>query len=162
MGAELFAVPFACTLVLLCVLERAMHAVMCLVFRVPPWKQMAAQSVLVRQVEFLVSLGTVFSRALVQVLVRLLGMWILFVTAFVIFSMLSTTFDEYPETWLGFVAFYNANIGPVVSFAVTVPLQIADVYLRALLPLYDAAVWWGKTLMVQVRRGRVAAYAPTD
>ena len=149
MGAELFAVPFALSLVLLCVIQLIFHAVMCLVFRVSPWKQMAAQSVLVRLVEFVSSAGMVVTRTLVDAGVRLLGLWLLFITAFIIFSAIWVTYEEYPQTWLGFVSFYNANLGPFVSRWLVVPLQIADTVLRSLIPIYDCVVWWAKALLFQ-------------
>lgn len=150
MGTELFAVPYAFSLVILCVIQLIMHAVLCLVFRVSPWKQMAAQSVLVRLVEFTSSVATVATRTLVDAGVRLLGLWLLFITALVIFSAIWVTYEEYPQTWLGFISFYNANLGPFVSRVFVVPFQIADIMLRALLPIYDCVVWWGKTLLFQV------------
>ena len=149
MGSELFAVPFAFSLVLICVFERTINAVMCLVFRVSPWKQMAAQNVLVRMVDLGASLGTVVTRTLVDVGLRLLGLWILFVTAFVIFSAIWVTYEEYPETWLGMLRFYNANLGPFLSYWLILPLQVVDILLRALLPLWDAGVWWTKALLAQ-------------
>lgn len=149
MGAELFAVPFAFALVMICVFERTINAIMCLVFRVSPWKQLAAQNVLVRLVDVGASLGTVVTRTLVDVGLRLLGLWILFVTAFVIFSAVWVTYEEYPETWVGMLRFYNANLGPFLSYVFVGPLQVADVLLRALLPLWDAGVWWGKALLFQ-------------
>lgn len=149
MGAELFAVPFAVSLVLICVIERAINAVMCLVFRVSPWKQVAAQNVLVRCVDLAATVGTIFTRTLVDVGLRLLGLWILFVTGFVIFSAIWATYEEYPETWLGMLRFYNAVLGPFLSYIVVWPLHVADILLRALLPLWDAGVWWGKAVLFQ-------------
>ncbi len=149
MGAELFAVPFAISLVLICTVERAINAVMCLVFRVSPWKQVAAQNVLVRYVDLMASVGAIFTRTLVDVGIRLLGLWILFVTGFVIFSAIWVTYEEYPETWLGMVRFYNAVLGPFLSNFVVFPLQLVDILVRALLPLWDAAVWWGKAVVSQ-------------
>ena len=149
MGAELFAVPFAFSLIMICVAERALNAIMCLVFRVSPWKQLAAQNVLVRLVDLGASLGTVATRTLVDVGVRLLGLWILFVTAFVMFSAVWVTYEEYPETWLGMVRFYNANLGPFLSYVFVWPLQVTDILVRALLPIWDAGVWWGKALLFQ-------------
>lgn len=149
MGAELFAVPFAVSLVLICTVERAVNAMMCLVFRVSPWKQVAAQNVLVRYVDLAASVGAVFTRTLVDVGLRLLGLWILFVTGFVIFSAISVTYEEYPETWLGVLRFYNAVLGPFLSNFVVFPLQLVDLLVRALLPLWDASVWWGKAVLSQ-------------
>jgi hypothetical protein len=149
MGAELFAVPFAVSLVLICTVERAVNAMMCLVFRVSPWKQVAAQNVLVRYVDLAASVGAIFTRTLVDVGLRLLGLWILFVTGFVIFSAISVTYEEYPETWLGLVRFYNAVLGPFLSNVVVFPLQLVDLLVRALLPLWDASVWWGKAVVFQ-------------
>lgn len=149
MGAELFAVPFAVSLVLICVVERAINAVMCLVFKVSPWKQVAAQNVLVRCVDLAATVGTIVTRTLVDVGLRLLGLWILFVTAFVIFSAIWVTYEEYPETWLGMARFYNASLGPFLSYFVVWPLQAADILVRALLPLWDALVWFGKAVLFQ-------------
>ena len=149
MAAELFAVPFASCLIILCVIQLTTHAVMCLVFRVSPWKQMAAQNVLVRLVEFVSSVGTVATRTIVDAGMRLLGLWILFITVLVIFSAIWVTYEEYPQAWLGFVSFYNSNIGPFLSQWFVIPFQILDLMLRALLPVYDAVIWWAKALLFQ-------------
>lgn len=149
MGAELFAVPFAISLVFVCAIERMLNATMCLLFRVSPWKQLAAQNVLVRLVDLLASIGTVLTRTAVDVFVRLLGMWILFVTAFVVLSAINVTHEEYPEVWLGMIKFYNAALGPFLTATLVWPLQVVDILLRALLPLWDAGIWWVKALLFQ-------------
>lgn len=149
MAAELFAVPFALSLIFLCVIQLTMHAIMCLLFRVPPWKQTAAQNVLVRLVEFVANIGTAATRTIVEAGARLLGLWILFVTVLVIFSAIWVTYEEYPQAWHKLIVFYNSNIGPFLSQWFVIPFQILDLMLRALLPVYNAVIWWGKALLFQ-------------
>ena len=149
MGAELFAVPFACSLLLFCVMERCLHAALCLMFRVSPWKHMAAQSVLTWAVQFLASLAYVGSRTGSRAFVRLLGLWLQVLVVLLLLAILYVTFNEYPSAWLGFVAFYNAWLGPFLNRYLLTPLSWLDIVLRAVAPLYDAAVWVVESLFFQ-------------
>ena len=149
MGAEQFAVPFASALVVVCIAERCLHAVLCLMFRISPLKHMAAQGV----ITWLVQLGacTVLAvlRAAVSILFTLTRWWLWMLAVLAVFTTLWVTYDDYPQTWLGFVDFYNAWLGPFVASWVVVPLELADVLTRGVIPLYDGAVWWLKTLLLQ-------------
>ena len=150
MGAELqFAVPFACALLILCVTERSLHAALCLAFKVSQWKQLSAQQVLIRQIELWAGIFTLFTSTFTRVVLYLLRMWVYFLVIFLLFSVLHVTYEEYPSTWIDFIAFYNANLGPWVGEVVLAPLQFLDAFLRGLLPLYDAALWWLKSMVAQ-------------
>ena len=149
MGVELFAVPYACSLLLFCVMERCIHAALCLMFRVSPWKHMAAQGVLTWAVQFLASLAYVGARTGSNAFVRLLGLWIRILVLLLVLAILYVTFNDYPSTWLGFVAFYNAWLGPFLNRYVLTPLSWLDVAVRGIVPLYDAALWVVKSLIAQ-------------
>jgi hypothetical protein len=148
MGAELFAVPFAVSLVTFCVLERTTNALLCLLFRTSSWKQSAAHQVMVRQFEFGASVVSVFTVGAARAAVQLLAWWALFLVLFVLLSMASVTYDEYPEVWVGLSNFYNANVGPWIGNMVLAPLRLVDVLVRALIPLWNAIFWWSKIMLV--------------
>lgn len=150
MGAELqFAVPFACTLLILCVTERSLHAALCLAFKVSQWKQLSAQQVLIRQIELWAGVFTIFTSAFTRTILYLLRMWVYFLLIFLFFSVIHVTYEEYPATWVDFIGFYNANLGPWVDEVFLVPLQFLDATLRGLLPIYDGVIWWTKSMVAQ-------------
>jgi hypothetical protein len=68
---------------------------------------------------------------------------------FIVFSGLYVTFTEYPVVWLETARLYNQNIGPYMYRVVVIPLQITDVLLRGLLPLWNSGVWFIRALGVQ-------------
>ena len=144
-----FTVPFACALVLLCVLERVLNAALSLLLWASSLKRLAAQQLLVKQVETLASLGSIVLASLVRGAAYLLSWWVLFLLLVFFFSSLYVTYTDYSESWTGFVLFYNANLGPWVAQFVLIPLEILDLLARALLPLYNAALWWVKVMGVQ-------------
>ena len=149
MGAEQLAVPFAFALVLLCIAERCMHAILCLMFKISPLKHMAAQSVIMWWVQL--TAGALMGALRVAVLVacRVASWWLWLLSALVLFSTLWVTYDEYPQTWIAFVEFYNGYLGPYIASFVVIPLQLADLLTKGVVPLYDAAVWWIKKLVTQ-------------
>lgn len=146
---EQFAVSYALSLVFLCVFERTMNSVFCLIFKSSAVKQQAAQLVLVKQVEFWSGFVMSWANVLLRCFFYLLSWWILLLVLFMMLSVLRVTYYDYPETWIRTIEFYNANVGPYVSQAVLVPLQFLDAVLRGLLPLWNASVWWSKTLFTQ-------------
>ena len=99
--------------------------------------------------DFWANVGTIFTMTFVRCVLYLLSWWLLFATLFVILSMLYVTYEEYPRTWTRFIAYYNANLGPWVGEVVLAPLEFLDAMLRGILPLWDAAMWWGKTILIE-------------
>ena len=84
--------PFALSLVFLCVFERTTNALMCLLFRTSDWKQSAAHQVVVRQLELMSGVLSIFTTTFVRAVFQLLGWWALFATAFVVLSMFYVTY----------------------------------------------------------------------
>ena len=139
--------PFALSLVFLCVFERTTNALLCLLFRTSDWKQSAAHQVVVRQLELLSGVLSIFTTTFVRAVFQLLAWWALFATAFVVLSMFYVTYEEYPEVWVGLSNFYNANVGPWVGSSLLAPLRLVDVLIRGLVPLWNAWWWWVKTMV---------------
>ena len=102
-----------------------------------------------RQVELWSGVVAIFTTTLVRAVVQLLAWWALLFTFFVVLSMVSVSYEEFPEVWVGLLNFYNAAVGPWLGFLVLLPLQIVDTLLRGLLPLWNAFFWWSKALLVQ-------------
>lgn len=149
MGPALFAIPFACSLVVFCITERFVHAVLCILFRVSKWKQLSAQQVLVSQVNFFSSVVSSVLGIFLRILYGLLSWWFLFFVLFFFFSTVYVLYTEYPSVFIGVIDFYNADIGPYVSSVVIIPLQILDLLLRGLLPIWNAITWAVKALTTQ-------------
>ena len=150
MGAELFAVPMWTSLCVFGAAVLLVHAVAAL------WSRTSSAFKRYTAKQMLIALAVVFTSALAagaRVVVRtangLLRWWLLFAVAFTGFSLVYVTYTEFPEVWLGMARFYNGSIGPLIHATVVVPLQILDVLLRGLLPLWDSAVWFVKSLAVQ-------------
>jgi hypothetical protein len=147
---ELFAIALALSLLAFAGAALVAHALVCLTQRrASPLKRHSGKQMLVS----LASLGTAGvaggAQVIAATLAGLLRWWLLFGAALAVFSALHVTYTEYPEVWLAGAAFYNAAVGPYVHQLVIVPLQVADLLLRALLPLWNSALWFAKALAVQ-------------
>ena len=149
MGIEMLAVSLAASLLTFCAIALVIHAFFSFLTYASSIKRYAAK-------QMLVSLSTIFSSALTagirvvaSTLTWLMRLWIPILAVVLIFSCVNVTYNEYPSVWTGSARFYNRYLGPLVHILVTVPLYMVDILLRALLPLWDSAVWFGKALLVQ-------------
>jgi hypothetical protein len=149
MGLELLAVPTCIAMVFYGVAALVVHALACLVTHVSTFKKYTAKQMLIALAVALTSTGSAGGKVALSTLGGLLRWWLFFTTIFVIFSSLYVTFTEYPSVWLGSAQIYNENIGPYVHQVVIIPLQILDVLLKGLLPIWNSGVWFIKTMAVQ-------------
>jgi len=147
---ELFAVALALSLVSFAGAALVTHALVCLTQRhASALKRHSGKQLLVSLASLVVSGAASGLQALLATLAGLVRWWLLFGAVVALFSTLHVTYTEYPQVWLEGARFYNAAVGPYVHQLVVVPLQVADVLLRALLPLWNSAVWFAKALAVQ-------------
>ena len=149
MGIELLAVPLGVSLFSFCVLALVVNAFTSFVTYASTYKRHTGK-------QMLISLTVTFSNALaagggvfVSTIRGILRWWIMIAALVLVFSCINVTVNEYPSVWTGSVRFYNRYLGPFVHIMVTVPLYLVDILLRALLPLWDSVVWFGKALLVQ-------------
>jgi hypothetical protein len=149
MGQELFAVPLAGSLGFFGILTLIVHGIVSLASRASTFKRYTAKQMLIALMVMLSSALGAGGRVVVRAAGGVLRWWLLFTVVFTSFSFLYVTYTEYPGIWLGAVRFYNGNVGPLLHQLVIVPLQITDVLLRGLLPLWDAVWWFIKTLGAQ-------------
>ena len=68
---------------------------------------------------------------------------------FLFFSTLYVTYTEFPETWVGAARMYNQFVGPYVNQTVLLPLQMLDLLVRGLLPIWNSANWFLKAMATQ-------------
>lgn len=150
MGAESFSVPFALALTLLCVTERSLNAFIGMFFFSTPWKKIASQQVLVKNVDLMASVASVFVTTFVRGVLYLFSWWIFFLVVFVFFGSLYVMYEENSEVVVGFVSFYNSSLGPWFSKVILAPLVLLDVIVKGLAPLYNTLVYWAKALFLDV------------
>jgi len=75
--------------------------------------------------------------------------WLTILAIFIFFSTLYVTYTEFPETWIGAVRGYNLFFGPYLHMVVLAPFRILDLFLRALLPVWNGFFWFVKAMAVQ-------------
>ena len=147
----LFAVPFSGCLVTLFILERVVHVILMLLF---PEKQgpgddsmrlvrkdMAARGVVDSLIGVVAS--AVFTTLnLITNALRITGSFLVwFIVVFVVLSLVWVTYEEYPVVWLHGVSFYNSRLGPIIHTYMIVPLRVAGLFGKALLPIYDGIAY---------------------
>jgi len=149
MGLELFAISFASSLILFCSMNILADAVLCIFLPSPLWKKSAAQQVFVNFIGLLFGVYSCICSVIVRVGTSLLRWWLLFFLLFTVLSCIHVTYTEYPSIWVGFIQFYNVNFGPYLQQRVILPLQIADLVVKGLIPVWDSFWWFFKALSVQ-------------
>ena len=125
------------------------HGLSCLFSSASNWKKSNAKDLLLSLVVLASSVFSISARVFTRTVTGIIRWWLLVAVIFTLLSFLFVSYHEYPSIWVGSVQFYNARVGPLVHRTVVIPLQILDVMLRGLLPLWDSAVWFVKTLAVQ-------------
>lgn len=113
------------------------------------FKRYTAKQMLIAFVVVVMSAFGAGGKVIVRTASGILRWWLITVSVYACFSMVYVTYSEFPEAWLSAARFYNGNVGPLVHNLVIIPLQITDVLLRALLPLWNAGWWFLKTMAAQ-------------
>lgn len=149
MGRELFAVPLGVSIIVFGMAAIVVHGVVTLATNASTLKRYTAKQVLVSLVGVGGSAASAGGRGVLRVAMGLLRWWLFFGVVFACFSFLFVTYSEYPVVWTGSARFYNGNIGPYVHQLVVVPLQVTDILLRGVLPIWNSAWWFTKAIGVQ-------------
>jgi len=149
-GHEMLAVPLGASLAAFGVIALVAHACVSLSNRASSaFKRYTAKQMLIALLVMISSALAAGAKAAGRVVTGLLRWWLMAVVVFTCFSTLYVTYTEYPAVWLGAARFYNSNVGPLVHHTMVIPLQITDVLLQGMLPLWNAVWWFFKTLAAQ-------------
>lgn len=150
MGLQYLAGPLSASVFVWALAGLFVHCVVSLSARATSaLKRYTAKQLLVAGIVGVASSATSGGRASVRAVAWLVRWWLLFFVLFLFFSVIHVTYTEFPETWTGAAQVYNGYLGPYVRASVLVPLRVLDLLLRALLPVWNSAVWFLKTLGVQ-------------
>ena len=149
MAVEALAIPFGLSLVAWSSLALVMHGVAALISRASAFKRYTAK-------QMLISLGVASTSSLAtgakagaRVVTGVLRWWLFYLVVFLFFSTLYVTYTEFPETWVGAARMYNQFVGPYVNQTVLLPLQMLDLLVRGLLPIWNSANWFLKAMATQ-------------
>lgn len=148
-GTEVLAIPFGLSLAAWSLTAIVLHGMASLVVRASGFKKYTSKQMLISLVMAGTSSGAAGVRAGVRVLSGALRWWLLWLVVFLSFSTLYVTYTEFPEVWIGTARMYNQYAGPYVHQVVLLPLQMLDLVLRGLLPLWNSAAWFLKALATQ-------------
>ena len=170
-----FALPFAVSLVVLGACERILNAFLSLFLSdTPSLKRAAARQLLGQIVQSIASAGSVATRAAAKTGLGLLRWYAFFIALFLVLGLMYVTYEEYPFVWTETVRWYNESIGGWLHEAVVIPLQvcpyfacfcalgpailtrfdlaylqIVEILVRALVPLWNSAWWYLQALWRQ-------------
>ena len=146
MVAVLFASVFGISLFFLAIAERVLNACFCVFSSSKDLGPVRAQLV----VGGLLNLSSSVASSLVSVGFRCfysLGWFILwYFLLYCVSSIWFVVYEDYPHVVLHFFDFYNKRIGPFVHGYLVLPLEFLDVVLKGVLPLYNASVWFVRSL----------------
>ena len=148
-GAEVLAIPFGVSLAAWSLIAIVLHGMASLVVRASGFKKYTSKQMLISLAIAGTSSATTGVRAGVRVVSGLLRWWLLWVAVFLSFSVLYVTYTEFPEVWIGTARMYNQYAGPYVHQVVLLPLQMLDLVLRGVLPVWNSAAWFLKALATQ-------------
>ena len=148
-GIETLAIPFGLSLLVWSLTGALLHAVATLACRTSKLKRYTSKQMLIAFAMTTTSSAATGVRTATRVLGGVLRLWLMWLVIFLFFSTLYVTFTEFPETWIGAARMYNQHAGPYVNQVVLLPLQMLDLVLRGLLPVWNSAVWFLKALLVQ-------------
>ena len=150
MGHEILALPLGASLAGFGCVALVAHAMVALTTHTSSaFKRYTAKQMLIALLVMFSSALSAGGKAAGRVVTGVLRWWLLAVATFTCFSFLYVTYTEYPSVWLGAARFYNGNVGPLLHHTVVIPLQIVDVLLQGLLPIWNAWWWFLKTLAAQ-------------
>lgn len=148
-GIEVLAIPFGLSLAIWSLLAIVLHGVASLVVRASGFKKYTSKQMLITLATAGTSSLSAGVRAGTRMVSGLLRWWLLWGVVFLSFSTMYVTYTEFPEVWTGTARMYNQYVGPYVSQVVLLPLQMLDLLLRGLLPLWNSAAWFLKALATQ-------------
>lgn len=149
MSLKMLAIPLAGCLGVWGIIGLLLHAVTSLLLRISVLKKYSAKQLLIATATNAVNTASSVGKTVSRVVLWLTIWWITVILIFFFFSFIYVTYTEYPATWFGAVRGYNLYFSPFLYQVVLVPLRVIDLFLRALIPIWNSAWWFLKTLGVQ-------------
>jgi len=141
---------FTGLLLVLIVTERILHVSLMMFSRFySSSKHLAGRQVLVSEAQ---AVSEVFGQALTvfsKGVFYLISWWLLIAVSMIFLSIVYVSFEETPQVWVGLVKMYNVVIGPWVSQVFVIPLYVVNLFVKALLPFWNAFFWFLKQLLAQ-------------
>lgn len=142
--------PFGISLLSLCVADRVILAVISLLYRGPSQGDPLKGQLLVGGA---LNLAVSAANGAVLVLVRcasVLGWLVLWYLLFYLVSAVwFVLYEQYPSVVDYIFRFYSARVGPFLHGYLLVPLDLLNLLLRGVLPLYNGAVWVLRSLLAK-------------
>lgn len=147
MSAVFLFLPFGVSLLTLSVVERVVFAILSVLYRGPPGDGVKGQLLMGSALNLLVSAGN----GCVLVVVRcasLLGWLLLWYLCFYCLSAVwYVLYEQYPYVVDYMFRFYSSRVGPFLHGYLLVPLDLLNLILRGVLPLYNGVVWMLRSLL---------------
>lgn len=149
MSLQALAIPLGGCLGFWAILGLVLHAIASSLSRLSALKKYSGKQLIVAAAVNATNTATSLGKTATRALLWLAVWWGTVILIFFFFSFLYVTYTEYPATWIGAVRGYNQYMAPFLHRVVLVPLRLLDLFLRALIPIWNSAIWFLKTLGVQ-------------
>lgn len=149
MTVDQLAIPLAGAVASWSLVALITHCLATLLSRASRLKRYTAKQLVVASAINLTGVLTAVGRAATRVVLWLFLWWVAILVMFLFFSTIYVTYTELPGTWTGAVRAYNLFLGPYVYSVILIPLRLADLFLRALIPVWNGFFWFLKALAVQ-------------
>lgn len=144
MTAAILFAAFGVSLVLLCATERVVHAALVLFGFGDPGddlKELRAGLVVGSMLNFWSALAS----AVISFFARCAGLagWVLFWYAllYCVTSFWYVMYEDHPQVVVYGLNFYNRRVGPFLHGYIFLPLDLLNLLLKGVLPVYNGAVW---------------------
>ena len=138
--------PFVASLLTVSFFERFVHAVLLLFTR-------RGRSDAKGVISQFLSLFTSAIFGLLGLIGRFLssagGFLFWFMVMFVLLSFVYVSYEQYPIVWVRGVEIYNDRVGPFMQTYVLLPLQVGNLFLKAVIPLWNSVIYFFKMLWLQ-------------
>ena len=144
-----FTLPFVGILLSAGITERVGHALL-LLFSLSKQSTLSEAKSLISHCLKLVSSAIFGSISLIFRSFAMLSSFVLFfILIFVVLSFIYVSYEEYPVVWIQGVAMYNEHVGPFIHSWFLLPLQVANLLLKGLIPIWNSLVHFFKMLWLK-------------
>ena len=141
MGFSILIGFFGLSLLLLCVLERIFHAFLIFAMGSNDKDNLRAGLLLGSFLNFATTLWT----TAINIVFRSIGFmgWVFvwYIVFYIISSMWFVLYEDYPQVVIQIVDFYSKRVGPFLHGYLLLPLELLNLVLKAVLPVYNGFVW---------------------
>ena len=142
-----FSIPFAIALVCVGVLERVVHVVLLLFTLADKATRVEAKQLITHFLGLISSVIFGFVGAVLQILSYAGTFIIWFLVLFFVLSLLYVSYESYPVVWVQCVSLYNQQVGPFMHTYFLLPLQVLNLFMKGILPLYNSVVYFWRIML---------------